>query len=73
MPDPAVPSDDPGHHDLAAVARDCLANGDSLDQAAQAVLGRMRSPVAAIKAMRQALPGLSLAEAKSLVHRNLPP
>lgn len=36
------------------------------------VLGRTRSPVAAIKAMRQAMPGLSLAEAKPLVHRNLP-
>lgn len=69
----AVPGNGPGQHALAAVARNCLADGGSPDQAARAVLECTRSPIAAIKAMREPLPGLSLTEAKPLVQRNLPP
>lgn len=69
----AGPGSGPDQHALAAVARNCLADGGSPDQAARAVLERTRSLIAPIKAMREALPGLSLAEAKPLVHRNLPP
>jgi ribosomal protein L7/L12 len=69
----ALPGKGPDRQALAAVARGCLADGGSADQAVRAVLERTRSPIAAIKAMREALPGLSLAEAKPLVHRNLPP
>lgn len=73
MPDPGASSDDLEiGRDLAVVARDCLAGGGSPDQAVQAVLEQTRSPIAAIKAMRDALPGLSLREVKPLVHRNLP-
>ena len=69
----ALPGNGPDQQALAAVARGCLADGGSADQAVRAVLERTRSPIAAIKAVREALPGLSLAEAKPLVHRNLPP
>jgi ribosomal protein L7/L12 len=58
---------------LATVARSCRAAGGTPDQTAKAVLDNTQSPVAAIKALRDALPGMSLAEAKMLVFRNLPP
>jgi hypothetical protein len=58
---------------LAPVARNCMAGGGTCDQAATAVLGKTTSTVAAITALRDAVPGLSLADAKLLVHRNLPP
>ena len=39
---------------------------------AQVVLERTVSPIDAIRALREAQPGLSLAGAKPVVHRNLP-
>ena len=63
----------PPDAELVAVARACLARGESLDQAARAVLKRTRSPIAAIKALRVAEPGLSLADAKPIVDRCLRP
>lgn len=62
----------PPDADLVAAARTVLLDGGSDDDAARAVLMRTRSPIAAIKAMRAARPGLTLADAKPLIHRNLP-
>jgi len=62
----------PVRRDLVTVARACVTSGGTLDQAAQVVLARTTSPIDAIKALRAAQPGLSLADAKPLVHRQLP-
>ena len=73
MSRPAAVGGSPIQPELVAVARACLAGGGTIDQAARAVLECTQSPIAAIVALRVAQPGLSLAEAKPLVHRNLPP
>jgi len=75
MPDPAPAGQRPRPvpPDLVEAARACLSGGGTLDQAAQAVLERTTSPIEAIKALRAAQPGLSLRDAKPVVHRNLPP
>jgi hypothetical protein len=57
--------------DLVAAARTVLSSGGSLDEAAVAVLERTPSPIDAMKALMQAQPGLSLADAKPLVFHNL--
>ena len=72
MSDLALGPGRPVRHDLVTVARACLANGGHLDQAAHVVLARTTSPIDAIKALRTAQLGLSLADAKPLVHRTLP-
>jgi hypothetical protein len=72
MSDPLLGPGRPVRHDLVTAARACLASGATLDQAAQVVLARTTSPIDAIKALRAAQPGLSLADAKPLVHRHLP-
>jgi hypothetical protein len=73
MSTPSAPDGGSPDSELIAVARACLDQGDSLDQAARAVLKRTQSPVAAIKALREADAGLSLTDAKALVDRCLPP
>jgi ribosomal protein L7/L12 len=73
MSDPVLtPGPRPVPHDLVEVVRACLSDGGTLDQAAQAVLAATKSPIEAIRALREVQPGLSLADAKPLVHRNLP-
>jgi phage tail protein X len=73
MSDPVLRPGRPVRGDLVAEARACLSGGGTLDQVAKAVLARTTSPIDAILALREALPGLSLADAKPIVHRNLPP
>ena len=73
MPDPAPARPRPVPPELIEAARACLSGGGTLDQAAQAVLERTTSPIDAIRALREAQPGLSLGDAKPVVHRNLPP
>jgi len=73
MSDAALTPDHPAPRELVVVARDCLRAGGTLDEAAQAVLARTASPIEAIKALLGAQPGLSLGDAKPVVHRNLPP
>jgi hypothetical protein len=57
--------------ELVRRARKCLDRGGTLDDAAQAVLSAPCSMIEAIKALRVAEPGLSLAEAKPLVYRHM--
>jgi hypothetical protein len=59
--------------DLVAIAAAVLARGGTLDDAARAVLQATKSPVFAIKTLRIAQPGLTLAEAKPIIDRNLSP
>ena len=59
--------------ELIAVATSLLSTGRTLDEAASAVLRCNPNPITAIKTLRIASPGLSLAEAKPLVDRNLAP
>ena len=73
MSDPVLRPGRPPRGDLVAEARTCLSGGGTLDQAAQAVLARTTSAIDAVLALREVQPGLSLADAKPLVHRNLPP
>lgn len=73
MSDPVLRPGRPVRGNLVAEARACLSRGGTLDQAAQAVLARTTSPIDAIIALREAQPGLPLADAKPVVHRNLPP
>ena len=73
MSDPVLRPGRPAVRDLVAEARACLSADGTLDQAAEAVVARTTSPIDAIKALREAQPGLSLADAKPVVHRNLPP
>jgi hypothetical protein len=72
MPDAKFTSGVPAQPELVAVARACLAGGETLDQAARAILEHTQAPIQAIKALRAAQPDLSLADAKPIVHRNLP-
>lgn len=72
MSDPVLRAGRPVLGDLIAEARVCLSGGGTLDEAAQAVLARTTSPTDAIRALREAQPGLSLADAKPIVHRSLP-
>jgi hypothetical protein len=58
--------------ELITTGRACLDGGGTIDDAAKAILERTQSPVTAIKALMAVKPGLSLAEAKPIVHRNLP-
>jgi hypothetical protein len=57
--------------DLVRRARECLDRGGTLDDAAQLVLSAPCSMIEAIKVLRSAEPGLSLADAKPLVYRNM--
>jgi ribosomal protein L7/L12 len=58
--------------DLAELAHEMTAAGASPDDVARALLTRTTFPIAAIKALRAGA-GLSLADAKPVVHRNLDP
>jgi ribosomal protein L7/L12 len=73
MTEPSWQKSPPLDPELVATARRVLSSGGALDEAASAVLERTRSPIAAIKALREAQPGLSLADVKPIVHRNLSP
>lgn len=53
-------------------ARTMLAAGAGADDIARELLRRTDSPISAIKAVSEST-GLGLAEAKSVVHRNLTP
>jgi ribosomal protein L7/L12 len=59
-----------GVDELVKVVRDSLAAGHSLDEVARALLARNASPIAAIKALREAT-GMRIGDAKAVVHRNL--
>jgi ribosomal protein L7/L12 len=58
--------------DLAQLARDRTAAGATPDDVARELLTHTTFPIAAIKALREGA-GLSLAEAKPVVLRNLEP
>jgi|SRR5579859_7315462 len=70
---PELSEGTPVDPELVAVARTCLASGGTVDEGARAVLGRTKSPIMTIKALRVAEPSLSLRDARALVDRNLPP
>jgi hypothetical protein len=57
--------------DLVRRARECLDRGGTLDDAARLVLSAPCSMIVAIKVLKSAEPGLSLADAKPLVYRNM--
>ncbi|MGX6601590.1 hypothetical protein ACWKSP_05550 [Micromonosporaceae bacterium Da 78-11] len=58
--------------DLEQLAREMHAAGATPDDIARDLLGRTTYPIAVIKALREGA-GLSLGEAKPVVHRNLDP
>jgi ribosomal protein L7/L12 len=59
--------------ELIALASDVLTQGGSVDDATQALMQATDSPIDAIKSLRVARPGLSLADAKHTVDRHLSP
>jgi ribosomal protein L7/L12 len=58
--------------DLAELARTLTAAGSTPDDVARELLKHTTFPIAAIKALRSGA-GIPLAEAKTVVHRNLDP
>jgi ribosomal protein L7/L12 len=58
--------------DLARLARDLTDDGTTPDEVARELMKHTTFPIAVIKAIRAGL-GLPLAEAKTIVHRNLEP
>jgi hypothetical protein len=73
MPIPPAATGGSARPELVAAARVCLDAGGTLDDAAGVALARTQSPIDVIKALRAAQPGLSLPDAKAIVHRNLSP
>ena len=59
--------------ELVGVAEEVLSSGGTVDDAAAALMSATHRPIAAIKALRLAKPGLDLADAKHAIDRNLSP